>query len=96
VTGAGPSRPPEVVVYAAPACSLCEPAKRTVREVAGRLGIPVREVDISGDPELEARYREHIPVVSVDGETAFTYVVSPTLLERRLRDAQARGADRPS
>jgi hypothetical protein len=96
VTPAGPAGPPEVVVYGAPACSLCEPAKRTVREVAGRLGIAVLEVDISGDADLEARYREHIPVVSVDGEWAFTYVVSPTLLQRRLRAAQARRSDGPS
>ena len=96
MTPDGPGGPPELVVYGAPDCSLCEPAKRTVRAVAGRLGIAVREVDISADAALEARYREHIPVVTVDGETAFTYHVSPTLLERRLRDAQARRAGTPS
>jgi hypothetical protein len=46
-------------------------------------------VDIGGDPELEARYREWLPVVEIDGERAFTYHVHPEALRRRLRAAQA-------
>ena len=42
------------------------------------------EVDISGDPELEARYREWLPVVEIDGEQAFTYFVYPDALRQRL------------
>ena len=34
-------------------------------------------MDISGDAELEARYRELIPVVEIDGVQAFTYYVQP-------------------
>jgi hypothetical protein len=43
------------------------------------------QVDISGDAELEARYREHLPVVEIDGERAFTYFVQPDALRRRLK-----------
>ena len=50
------------------------------------------EVDISGDPELERRYRELLPVVEIDGEQAFTYFVPPDALRRKL--AQALGSDR--
>jgi hypothetical protein len=42
------------------------------------------EVDVGGDPELERRYRERIPVVAIDGEEAFTYYVHPAALRRRL------------
>ncbi len=42
-------------------------------------------MDISGDPELEARYREWLPVVEIDGERAFVYYVPPEALRRRLR-----------
>ena len=42
------------------------------------------EVDISGDPELEARYREWLPVVEIDGERAFVYTVTPAAFRRRL------------
>jgi hypothetical protein len=45
----------------------------------------LREVPIDGDPELEARYREWLPVVEIDGERAFVYHVSPEALARRLR-----------
>ena len=42
-------------------------------------------VDIGGDPELEARYRELLPVVEIDGERAFTYFVPAEALAARLR-----------
>jgi hypothetical protein len=42
------------------------------------------EVDISGDPELEERYREWLPVVEIDGERAFVYTVPPAAFRRRL------------
>jgi hypothetical protein len=48
------------------------------------------EVDISGDPALEAEYREWLPVVELNGERVFTYHVHPEALVRRLRAAQAR------
>jgi Glutaredoxin-like domain (DUF836) len=44
----------------------------------------LEEVDITGDPELEARYREWLPVVEIDGERAFTYFVHPDALRRRV------------
>jgi len=44
----------------------------------------LEEVDISGDEELEAQYREWLPVVEIDGARAFTYFVQPDALRRRL------------
>ena len=41
-------------------------------------------VEIDGDAELEARHRERLPVVDVDGETAFTWFVEPDALRERL------------
>jgi hypothetical protein len=49
----------------------------------------LREVDITGDPELEARYREWLPVVEIDGERAFVYFVFADALGRKL-DAATR------
>ena len=42
------------------------------------------EVDIGGDPSLEAAYREWIPVVEIDGDRAFVYFVDEAALRRRL------------
>ena len=52
-------------------------------------GFELREVDITGDPELEARYREWLPVVEIDGERAFVYHVFADALVSKL-DAAAR------
>jgi hypothetical protein len=49
----------------------------------------LEEVDITGDPELEARYREWLPVVEIDGERVFTYFVQPEALRRRLAQTSA-------
>ena len=41
-------------------------------------------ISIDGDPDLESRYREHLPVVEIDGERAFTHFVEPVSLTARL------------
>jgi hypothetical protein len=56
-----------------------------VGALRSELGFELREVDISGDPELEARYREWLPVVEIDGERAFVYHVDADGFRRRLR-----------
>jgi hypothetical protein len=55
-----------------------------VRGVQAELGFDLDLVDIGGEPELEARYREHLPVVEIDGERAFTFFVDAEALRRRL------------
>jgi hypothetical protein len=47
-------------------------------------GAVYTDVDITGVPELEAQYREWIPVVEIDGERAFVYHVQPEGLRRKL------------
>jgi Glutaredoxin-like domain (DUF836) len=74
----------EVRIYLADGCHLCESAQRVVAAVRLELPFELVEVPIDGDPELERRYRERIPVIEVDGEEAFTYFVHPDGLRRRL------------
>jgi hypothetical protein len=73
-----------VVVYTARGCSLCERAIEVVVEARAELGFDLELVDIGGSPKLEAAYREHLPVVEIDGERAFTYFVEPDALRARL------------
>ncbi|HYA08002.1 MAG TPA: glutaredoxin family protein [Gaiellaceae bacterium] len=80
---------PEVVVYHAQDCHLCERALLQVRELQAELGFELREVDIGGDPALEAEYREWIPVVEVDGRRRFTYFVQPDALRKAVAQADA-------
>ena len=55
-----------------------------VRAAQAELGFDLEVVDIGGDPELERRYREHLPVVEIDGRRAFTYFVEPHALREKL------------
>jgi glutaredoxin len=80
---------PRVVLYGAAGCHLCERAREVVLPLAAELGFELEEVDITGDPELEARYREWLPVVEIDGERAFTYFVPAEALRRKI--ARLRG-----
>jgi glutaredoxin len=73
-----------VTLYHAAGCHLCESAKRVLARVRAEVPFDLEEVDIGGEPELERRYRERIPVVAVDGEEAFTFFVHPDGLRRRL------------
>jgi glutaredoxin len=78
-----------VVLYGAAGCHLCERARDTVTALRDELGFELEEVLIDGDPELEARYRELLPVVEIDGEQAFVYFVQSDALRRRLAQADA-------
>jgi len=78
-----------VVVYHADGCHLCERALVQVRALRDELEFELEEVAIDGDAELEARYREWLPVVELDGERGFTYFVHEDAFRRRLAAAQS-------
>ena len=79
-----PSGEHVVTLVHAEGCHLCESARRVIEGVRAETPFALEEVDITGDAELEPRYRERIPVVLVDGEEAFTYFVTPDGLRRRV------------
>ena len=72
------------MLYHAEGCHLCERARTELAALREELDFDLREVDITGDDELEARYRELLPVVEIDGERAFVYYVQPEGFRRRL------------
>ncbi len=74
----------QVVLYAAGGCHLCERARATLERLHREIDFDLREVDITGDAELEARYRELLPVVEIDGKRAFVYYVQSDALRRKL------------
>jgi glutaredoxin len=73
-----------VTLYHADGCHLCGRALEVVEALRDELGFELELVRIDGDAELERRYRELLPVVEIDGERAFTYVVPPGALRERL------------
>jgi glutaredoxin len=59
---------------------LCERARAQLTA----WGIEFEAVDIGGDPELEARYREWLPVLEIDGERAFVYYLDEAAVRKKL------------
>jgi len=77
-----------VTVYHAAGCHLCERALELVGRVREELPFELETIDITGDPELEQRYREWLPVVEIDGRRAFVYYVDEAALRRKLYPAK--------
>ncbi len=80
---------PRLTLYTKPDCCLCDEAAEALERVGARAPFDLEVVDVSDDPELRERYGERIPVVLVDGEPAFEYVVDEAALEQRLSKAGA-------
>jgi glutaredoxin len=76
---------PRVVLYGAAGCHLCDRARSTLARLREELGFELEEVDITGDEDLERRYRELLPVVEIEGEQAFVYHVPPDGFRKRYR-----------
>ncbi len=75
---------PRVKLFHAEGCHLCERARAQVAALDAELGFGVEEVDITGVPELEAAYRELLPVVEIDGRRAFVYHVHEGAFRRKI------------
>jgi glutaredoxin len=80
----------KVTLYHAADCHLCERARRVIEGVRADVPFELEEVDIGGNPELEERYREWLPVVEIDGQQAFVYYVDAGALRRKVA-AQSQG-----
>jgi hypothetical protein len=84
---------PTIEFLTRPGCHLCDEARVGLqmileeRAAAGRLPAVIREIDIAGDPVLERRHLERIPVLIVGGEElplAMSVRAIRALLERTL------------
>ena len=73
-----------MTLYGKPGCHLCEHALAAVERVRSERPFELREVDVTLDPVLHRRYGERIPVLELDGEELFEYVVDESVLRQRL------------
>jgi glutaredoxin len=71
-------------VYSTPDCHLCVDALRSLRELHAELVFELRECDITREEALHRAYFERIPVIALDGEELFDYVVDEQILRERL------------
>jgi glutaredoxin len=78
------STPPTVTIYGRPGCHLCDDARAILERLRAETPFDLRAVDIEDDDVLLRTYLERIPVVAVDGEEVYDYVVDEADLRARL------------
>ena len=90
--GGGLSPTTTLTLYVGRDCHLCEIARSELARLQAELGFEVDEIDITGVPELEQRYREWLPVIELDGERLSVYRVEEDVLREpsvvRLADGR--------
>jgi glutaredoxin len=73
-----------VTLFGKPGCHLCDDAREAVERVRAKRWFELHEVDVSLDPVLNREYGERIPVLALDGEELFDFVVEEEVLMERL------------
>jgi len=83
------AEPVDITVYSRENCHLCGVALNRIESVSEETGVAVdiEEIQIDGDPALEADYGDRVPVVFVDDNLEFTYTVDTDEFASMLRAA---------
>ncbi len=79
-------RPQRITLLGKPGCHLCDEARVIIERVAADVGVEYAEIDITGDPALQKKWWDQIPVTLVDGVQHDFWRVN----EARLRKALSR------
>ena len=75
---------PRVELFTRVGCSLCDEAQVIVAEVCAAHDASWRAIDVDTDPQLRAKYTDHVPVIHVDGSLLSYWYVQPETLSRAL------------
>ncbi len=82
--------PNVITIYSRPGCHLCDVALDVLENLQKELDFDIEKLSIEGDPELERKYGDQIPVIKIDGEHHDFYSVDP----ERFRASLARHRQR--
>jgi glutaredoxin len=74
-----------VTFYTRAGCHLCDVAHATLEGVRPEYGFLLDVVDVDANEELRERYKDHVPVVFVNGKLRFHGRINLVLLRRLLR-----------
>lgn len=78
-----------VTIYTRKGCHLCDVAIQTLESLQPELQFDIEKRFIDGDPVLEEKYGEQVPVIHIDGQHHDFYGVEPdrfrASLDRRRR-----------
>jgi glutaredoxin len=79
-----------LTVLVRPGCHLCEEALAVLERLRADPALPelrIEQLDIEADDALLRAYLERIPVVALDGEELYDFVVDEADLRSRLAEA---------
>jgi predicted thioredoxin/glutaredoxin len=79
-----------LTVLVRPGCHLCEEAVAVLERLRADPALPelrIEQVDIEADDALLRAYLERIPVVALDGEELYDFIVDEADLRSRLAEA---------
>ena len=76
---------PTITLLSRPGCHLCADARAVISRVAGELGVPWTERDITLSEDDLRAYGEMIPVTLIDGVQHDFWRVSEDRLRKALR-----------
>jgi glutaredoxin len=85
IAAAGPR---DLTLYSRPGCHLCDEMKKQIAPLVKRFGVNLREVNIDGDPILQARYNEEVPVLFLGSRKVAKYSVDTEQLRAQLQRAE--------
>ena len=81
-------RPHTIELFGKAGCHLCEAVLQTILRVKNQVTFDLKLRDIEGDAfEFYERYKEHIPVVLLDGREIARYRLSESELRHALQAA---------
>jgi 4a-hydroxytetrahydrobiopterin dehydratase len=81
----------KVTFYTRRDCPLCDKAKAAIK--ASGATVELVEVDIDGDPDLQRRFTDDVPVIYIDGREAFRHFVHPQAFAAYIRGASNASPD---
>lgn len=82
--------PARVVLLTRDGCHLCVEAEATAARTCAEMGVSWRALDVDSDPELRARYTDHVPVTFVDQKLLGYWFLDGAALREALTTSQPR------
>jgi hypothetical protein len=79
-----PLQPLRLELYTRPGCHLGNDLRAMCERLAGEIAFVLTEVNIEGDPVVQARYEREVPILFVEGRLVVRYRTSERELRRIL------------
>ena len=67
----------QVQIYSRHGCHLCEDALSTLKVLQKELNFEIEEIFIDGDPDLEKKFGEQVPVIQIEHKQHDFYRIDP-------------------